>query len=208
MVPSSAISPDHRRTDSSESESLIKVRSQISVLQLTDSAGLERLYERAENLIRRDPRGTLREFSTEVPELCMLPLGESFFEVSSMMRYGPSPSSVLQSIWKYNPPIDSPTLDHHHEALTEAVKYERIQAYALREARKRLNSDPESFDRSDRMALISELSRRAENEPSLNLSLEMFQTLADLHASDAIETALKSHSPRDQKVIRAVIDAG
>ncbi|MEK6705046.1 MAG: hypothetical protein AABZ06_04610 [Bdellovibrionota bacterium] len=185
-----------------------QLNSGVKKLDSTDQAGLDLLYKRAKSLIEDNETLALATFSIRVPELNGLSFEESFFVVSAMIRYSHAPVSVLQAIWRYTPPAEEQPKDYHHVELTTAVKYERIEAYALKEILVRIERDPHSLNPSDRAALVAELTKRARYERSLNLSLEMFQILAYLQENDAISTALAGHSERDQKLIRSVIDSG
>lgn len=195
----------------------VGLRSQVAHLGSEEQSRLDELYARAKSLIQADEQAVLKEVLSNMSAIVAGSLEESFFTFSSFLRNAKNPADMLFALWDYTPRVDptpvpmpngisnSAEADAHHVVLTEALKYEHINAYALRELRKRVMDSGVSFDSGKTDQLISELSRRAASATSLNLSLELFALLKSLGATDQIETALLQHSERDRNIIKMSI---
>lgn len=167
---------------------------------------LDRLYSKARAAIEADQRNSLESFRQLAPQLGELSMPESFFAVSSLMRYGDSPDQVLNSLLESRPREQPVNPRAHHEATTPAENYDHVAAFAVRELRTRLESDPRVFNEQMRANLVSQMTDRARGERSLDISIEMIQTLKMLNAPQAVEAALSGHSPRDQELIRGILE--
>lgn len=167
---------------------------------------LERLYARARANIQGNREKSRREFAALAPYLPRLQLQESFFAVSAMMRFSDAPGLVMETILDRRPPADAPSADAHHQAMTPSRAFDRIEAYAVRELRHRLEANPELLGPDDRTRLVGLLAERARLERSLDIGIEILQTLQALNESRAIETALAGHSRRDRDLMRSALD--
>ena len=167
---------------------------------------LKSIYASARKQIERDQKKALQAFSDLAPRLGELPLMESFFAVSALMRYSDEPTLVLNTLLENRPPAGSGSPNGHHEPMTPSAAFDRLEAYAMRELRKRIETDPQAIAPNQHVGLVSQLTERARTERSLDISIEMLQTLKALREPRAIETALSGHSRRDQDLMRAVIE--
>ncbi len=170
-----------------------------------DELGLIELYSRARDVIRENEAALSEQLSTATESLVNTNLEESFFAVSSWIRYSSAPTRIIQALWTYRPPADSPTADTHHPGSTPATRYEHVQAYALKELRQQLERGKIGISDDERKNLVTSLIPKAAQEKSLNLSLEMFELLATLHETAAIQQALSQRSDRDRTLIQAVL---
>jgi hypothetical protein len=181
---------------------------EIRQLDSSDQDGLDRLYAGARDLIRSDEAAAGAALRHSMGALTRASLEESFFAISAWIRSSQAPEQVIEALWESRPPgDDGATADPHHVAMTPAVRYERMQAYALRELRRQLDQGNAQLSGEGQASFVSALVPRATSEHSLDVSLEMFQLLAKLKQPQAIQTALGGHSVRDQQLILGVIAA-
>ena len=184
-----------------------ELRTRVRQLDSHDQTGLTDLYAQARTAIRAQETAMSKALAQSIPVLVNATLEESFFTVSAWIRSSNHPTDVLQALMNYDPPADAPSSDLHHVAQTPAVRYERLEAYGLKELRSELILGNITLTAEAQKTLIESLVPRATREQSLNLALEMFQLLAALKAQAGIQTALAGHSERDQQIIQAVLSA-
>lgn len=180
---------------------------QLRSLNPDSEEDLHQLYLRVKARIEADQAGALNAFNQLAPHLAKLPLEESFFVTSAMVRYSETPAKAVLQVFAVadTQTPSSHASQGHHEIHTPEFAQARISAYSVRELRRRIEREPHSLSVIERQSLVAKLTSIAQHEKSLDVALEIFQLLARLKENRAIETALASHSARDQKLIKEVI---
>jgi hypothetical protein len=180
----------------------------VRALDAADQAGLDRLYGQAREAIGADEEAWLQMLSRSIGGIIGSSFEESFFAVSSWIRASESPARILDTIWRYQPPADPAQADAHHPAMTQAVRYERVEAFGVRELRQQIAQGTAKLSAAESRRLVQELLPRAARERSLNLSMEMYPLLAALHAPEpSMQASLQGHSQRDREMIQGLLDA-
>lgn len=164
---------------------------------------LDGVYLRARDIIQRDEEGFFR--AVQADDLARVAPEESFFTVTAWMKYSSSPERILQKLNDYAPPADPPGLDTHHPPPTLASRSENLKAYTVRKLRKLYQEGQVRFDSEGEKNLVTQLEKITSAKPSLNLSLEAFQLLSDLHQDEVIKQSLTRYSQRDRQLISEVL---
>jgi hypothetical protein len=177
-------------------------------LDSTDQPGLDRLYAQARDAIRADEEAWLQTVAGSMSAIVGSSFEESFFAVSSWIRSSQSPARILDAIWQYEPPADPPSTDAHHQAMTQSVRYERVQAYGVRELRQQVDQRRVELPTAESDRLIASLLPRAARERSLNLTIEVVQLLSALRApEEAIQRALQARPAKERELLQGVLKA-
>jgi hypothetical protein len=185
------------------------LNNRVKNLSSEDQHGLDDLYADSARLIHAHEKEVDAYFASSMSEVVGGTLEQSFFAVSSWMRYSSIPTAVLDHLWDYTPPADEPVANeaeaHHHAAFTQGFRYQALQAYALGELRKRFLHDGINLSSSERESLVKSLVAKVASEKSINQSLEIFETLLALGEKKAVLDALSTRSERDRKLIAETI---
>lgn len=185
---------------------LNSLKSEVLQLDPTDQVGLDELYESAHRLIRDHEDEVLANMSQTMPELVNGPVESSFFMLSSFIKFSRSPEKALDALWSYAPPQEEDSGNDEHGSLaTPSGNYKRLEAYALSKIRNRVRVDGVLLGSSARVDVVAALVARTKTVSSLNVSIEMFQLLKELHAPDEIASALHSYSDEDREIIQSVL---
>jgi hypothetical protein len=212
-LATSTAAPDRGKRDAVSDARIYAARARwerlaadVRALGSSDQDSLDALYVRAAAAIRADEAAWHEMLAREMGTIAGASLEESFFSVSATVRSSHRPARVLEAIWSYAAPADAPGHDAHHERLTPAVRYARVEAFAARELREQLAGGWVSVTAPEARALVPRLASRVAGVKSLDLAIELAQLMAALHASQAeIEAALESRSERDRALVLGMV---
>jgi hypothetical protein len=166
-------------------------------------------YHEAQALIEKNQAEALSALQADLPRLVEKgTLRESFFMIGAFTRSLSHPEEVLRAVWKARSDHPNPSQEEvsHHEALTPEVKELRMEAYAVKELRRRLNSGF-ALSSDEVKVLVQEVLERVSSEKSLDVSLELFELMQHLDANEEIEVALQKRSEADRTFIKRFLNA-